>query len=307
LLIIWVYIAVALVASHFKGTFRRHVQDTIGCFAIGTWVAATAVLGRMINTALPEWRGVALALGAAMLVVWLAYLVLVSRGFWEVITGPLDLRLRVTGRILLSTVSTQSVLLLGISLFPGQIPGWLSAGIIALGYAFYALGFVLICRRYLRQAGLRLTDDWDNTNCILHGAMSITGLAAVQSNVVPGVVIIGTWLWVLVMFLIVETIELARAAARLRAYGWRRGLLTYDVSQWARNFTFGMFYTFTLQMYSAGYRAFEPSWLGASQGVVISWGHYVVLLFLLIEVALYLSLNISLRVQRAGLARLPAN
>jgi hypothetical protein len=123
LLIIWVYVATALLVSFLMGSFRRHLDDPIGCFAIGTWVAASAVLGRMINTALPEWRNVALALGAVMLTVWLAYLPLIVRRFWRIITVPSGLKSRVTGRVLLSTVSTQSVLLLGISLFPTKSPG----------------------------------------------------------------------------------------------------------------------------------------------------------------------------------------
>lgn len=295
LLIIWVYLAAAFGRSYLKGTFRRHVEDPIGCFAVGTWVAGTAVLGRMINTALPEWRVVALGLGMVMLAVWLAYLPLIIRAFWTIITGPAALRQRVTGRVLLSAVSTQSVLLLGASLFPEQIPNWVAAGVIALGYVFYAIGFVLVAQRYLRPHTWRLAEDWDNTNCILHGAMSITGLAAVQSNIIPGPIVFGTWLWVLIAFLVVEAIEFARAKARLLAYGPRLGVLTYDVSQWARNFTFGMFYTFTLQLYASPYKATEPPWLGTLQEPIIAWGHYVVLLLLLFETALFLSLNIYRR------------
>lgn len=307
LLIIWIYVAAAFVASYFQGTFRRHIEDPVGCFAIGTWVAGTAVLGRMIATVLPEWRDLALLLGLVMLIVWSAYLALIVKRFWQIITGPVALRHRVTGRILLSTVGTQSVLLLGLSLFPAQIPAWLSVGVIALGFIFYLVGFVLVVRRYLQQHGWRLTDDWDNTNCILHGAMSITGLAAVQSNVIPGPIVVLLWVWVLAVFLIVEAIELMRARARLRHYGWRRGILTYDVSQWARNFTFGMFYTFTLQLYASGYQPSEPVWVRALQGAIVSWGHYIVLLLLVIEALLFLFLNANLRLQGYSSKAVPAH
>lgn len=307
LLIIWVYIASAFVASYFRGTFGRHVEDPVGCFAIGTWVAGTAVLGRMIATALPEWRDLALFLGAVMLLIWSAYLALIVKRFWQILIGPAALRHRVTGRILLSTVGTQSVLLLGLSLFPGQVPWWLAVGIIGLGFIFYALGFVLVVRRYLQQRGWRLADDWDNTNCILHGAISITGLAAVQSNVISGPVLVIMWVWVLAVFIVVEAIELARAWARLQAYGWRRGILTYDVSQWARNFTFGMFYTFTLQLYASGYQPAEPLRVRALQEAIVTWGHYVVLMLLLIETALFLALNVNLKLQRDSAKGMPVS
>src|SRR3546814_12892621 len=76
--------------------------------------------------------------------------------------------------------------------------------------------------------------------------MSITGLAAVMSGAVPFAVCYATWLYAGIMFLLVEAVELARLVQRKRLYGWRRGLGPYHVSQWARNFTFGMFYAFTL-------------------------------------------------------------
>src|SRR3546814_9984150 len=60
-----------------------------------------------------------------------------------------------------------------------------ATALVALGYVLYALGAALVLRRYLRQRGWRLAEDWENPNCILHGAMSITGLAAVMSGVVP--------------------------------------------------------------------------------------------------------------------------
>src|SRR3546814_6209790 len=60
-----------------------------------------------------------------------------------------------------------------------------ATALVALGYVFYAIGAALVLRRYLRQPGWRLAEDWENPNCILHGAMSITGLAAVMSGAVP--------------------------------------------------------------------------------------------------------------------------
>ena len=51
----------------------------------------------------------------------------------------------------------------------------------------------------------------------------------------------------LTLFLVIEGIEVLRAIARVRHHGVGLGLLSYDVSQGSRNFTFGMFYAFTLQ------------------------------------------------------------
>jgi hypothetical protein len=116
----------------------------------------------------------------------------------------------------------------------------------ALGAACYLAGVFLIVWRYAADRGWRFATDWDNSNCILHGALSTTGLTATTSGVLGLTAATLLWTYTGAVDVVVEAIELARAVARLRVSGWRDGLLVYDVSQWARNFTVGMFYAFTL-------------------------------------------------------------
>jgi hypothetical protein len=297
-LIIWAYIAASYAASYRHGTFRLHTADPVGCFAIGTWVAGTAVLARLLLIVLPEWRPLALAMGLLALVIWFWYLLIISRRYGVIIGDPQ--RHPATGRILLATVSTQSLVLLAQELFPTTLPRLLVQALILLGYGFYGLGVVLIARRYLRDRGWRVRDDWDNTNCILHGAMSISGLAAVQTGVLPPTVIAATWVWAGSMFVGVELIEVRRLVARVRAYGWRNGVLTYHVSQWARNFTFGMFYAFTARVLVTSPIMAVPALagLGGLLTTIVAWGQYVVLVLLLIELALFIAKNVDLSRQR---------
>jgi hypothetical protein len=294
-LIVWASIAASYVASYFRGTFHLHTDDPVGCFAIGTWVAGTAVLARLLVIVLPAWRPLALVMGGITLGVWLWYLVLIGGRYRLILASPT--RLNTTGRILLATVSTQAVLLLADELFPNGLPPLLAPALIILGLFLYALGFILIVQRYRRQRGWRLTDHWDNTNCILHGAMSITGLAAVDSRALPDLLIVGIWLWAGSVFVIVEGIEVVRLLARVRAYGWRQGIATYHVSQWARNFTFGMFYVFTLRMHTALGPLLARSFpaLFAVQAAIIAGGQYVVLALLLVEAALFLMRNLEVK------------
>ncbi|HEX6606446.1 MAG TPA: hypothetical protein VF276_05960 [Chloroflexia bacterium] len=296
-LIVWAYIAASYVRSYFRGTFHNHTDDPVGCFAVGTWVAGTAVLARLVVIVLPTWRPLGLALAVLTLVVWLWYLTLIVGRYRIILASPT--RLRTTGRILLATVSTQSLVLLIEQLFPGQIPGGLATGLILLGYGFYGLGFVLIVQRYLRQPGWRLAEDWDNTNCILHGAMSITVLAALESRAVPDALIIASWLWAAVLFVIVEAIEIARLVARVRAYGWRGGFAVYQVSQWARNFTFGMFYAATARLQGLGGTAgLGLAGLSGLQAAIVAWGQYMVLILLVIEISLFMLHNAGPRLQK---------
>ena len=297
-LIVWAYIAASYIRSYFRGTFHNHTDDPVGCFAVGTWVAGTAVLARLVAIVLPAWRPLVLALAALTLLVWLWYLVLIIRRYRIILHSPS--RLRTTGRILLATVSTQSLVLLIEQLLPGQVPVQVAAGLIGLGYGFYGLGFVLIVQRYLRQPHWRLADDWDNTNCILHGAMSITALAALESRALPDPLIIASWLWAATLFVIVEVIEIARLRARVRAYGWRDALATYQVSQWARNFTFGMFYAVTvrLSVLLGGAAGLGNAGLSVLQAGIIAGGQYLVLILLLIEISLFMSQNAGPRLRK---------
>jgi hypothetical protein len=308
LLVISALLAFLLVRTCFKGRFIRYLSNPVDCFATGTWVAATAVLAVLLDTALPEWHPLSVALGVLSVALLLCYLPLVAANFRLLMFGQSSFHnshtpIRPTGRVLLSTVSVQSVVIMGVHFLGDALPAWLAFSLVALGYVLYILGFAVTIQRYLRQRGWTLAEEWDNTNCILHGALSISVLAAVSSAALPQPAIEATWLCAAILFLAVEAIEIARTQRRVQKYGLRRGILTYSVSQWARNFTFGMFYAATLNLYGhevAGGAAPLPI-LGGLHSTIIAWGQYVVLFFLLAETVLFLTEGISHKLtQRAA-------
>ena len=285
MLVVWTYIALHFLACAMRGTMHRHSGDPVHSLAIGTWVAGTAVVAELVLAGLPQWRSAAAALAVIAVLLWLWYLALVARGLWALIVGRA--KGGVNGAILLSTVSTQSIVILAPLLGPRQVPRAAWAVLIFLGYLLYVTGLVLIVRHYLRTPGLRLADGWDNTNCIGHGALAISGLAAVVRRAIPVPWIVLTWLWVAGMFVLIESIEIARLVVRVQAYGWRKGVLTYNVSQWARNFTFGMFYAFTLSLDARD--AGAARWLTGLWALILHYGQYGVLALLSIEIALFLA------------------
>ena len=286
LLVAWAVLAVAHGAALRSGIFWRDTGRPIGAFAIGCWVAATAVLLEMIVLAVPEWRPLALVLGLLAAAIWLWFLKILAEDARAVVGSAS--RGLVPGVVLLSTVSTQSLALAALALFPEGALRPLAGVLIALGGLMYLAGVVVIVRSHVRAQGWTLADDWDNTNCILHGAMSITGLAVVSGSVGPPIVSVVLWLYVLAVFVAVEAIEIVRLVARVRAYGWRRGAFAYRVSQWSRNFTFGMFYAFTLALAQRIEFPEGWSWVGSLQHPVLAFGPYVVLGLLLIEGALFI-------------------
>src|SRR6185312_6164309 len=250
--------------------------------AVGTWIAGTAVTAALVAVAVPGWTLLAALLVCVALALWPWYLRLAAAAVRQVVR---DARQRVTGSILLVTVATQSTALLcAVFTRPPVLPG-LMVALVALGAAFYLAGTALIARAWLNAPRWRLDEDWDNGNCILHGAVSITGLAAVRSGAVPAPACVALWLVAAAMFAMIESVELARLVLRLRRHGWRRGVFCYDTSQWARNFTFGMFYALTRNDL-ATFGASSIAGVAALQHWVAAGGPYVVLVLLLVELGL---------------------
>ena len=280
----WIAVAVGIAASVARcGGLSRRTRPVVESFGIGTWVAGTAVFARVLMLAVPDnpWPARAAFLVAVGLWLWF-----MPRALGNLIRLART-RLPPNGIILLSTVATQAVALIALRLFP-EVPGvWIGAAVLmALGVLCYAFAAFLVLRRYA-GGGWVLAADWANGNCILHGALSITGLTAIVSGRFGAGAILALWGAVAAIFAAVEAIEIARLVARVRAAGWRAAVLVYDVSQWARNFTFGMFYAFTLA-FAARYPIVADPSLGALREAVATYGAYVVLALLMAETALLL-------------------
>lgn len=116
----------------------------------------------------------------------------------------------------------------------------------------------------------------------MHGAISISGLAAATTGSLPYSTIFILWIWVLFWFILVEALELGRVFVRIRRYGIRKAIFTYDVSQWSRNFTFGMLYAFTAKFSLVG-----ASFLQPVRSFILIVGPWVVFLFLIYEIFLF--------------------
>jgi len=86
------------------------------------------------------------------------------------------------------------------------------------------------------------------------------------------------WIWVCMMFVIVEGIKLWRLASRIRINGLNRGIGQYNVTQWSRIFTFGMFYTFTMQFDGWHTRFSHIPFLDSIRAAILkvgAWGHFL--------------------------------
>jgi len=258
--------------------WERHLRDPISSFGVGTWVAATSVSILVIMNFAPFLKVIAITLFVLNCLMTVGYVVIIFRNYVELFkaTGSI-LRGKVHGILLLACVAIQSMLASGQSVFGKPFVNIYGTWLWWFGCFLYCLGLAFILNRYFRSEGHNLTQNWVNTNCIIHGAMSISGLVGETSGVVSPVILGGVWVWVMIAFILVEGIEIVRLIQRMKQYGWKKGLWIYHTSQWARNFTFGMLLAFSMHLHLQG--IFTPL-----LDLVLSIGPYIVVALFAIEV-----------------------
>jgi len=295
LFLLFLFIAGSYIKDTVQGkVFRMHFADHVGRFAVGTWIAGTSVCGIALCGRLPGWRPLVQILVIGNIGLWFYFVYRVVGSFLEFFASK-DLRTRVHGVLLLSTVSTQSLVIVWRAAF-GESAGYrlVAPWVILLGVVFYFVSFVLVVRRYATAGtSMDLDKGWFNTNCIVHGAMSITGLASAVSGVVPPNLTLFIWLWAMAWFVIIESIEVVRAVMRTRIYGFVNGILVYNSTQWSRNFTFGMLYAFTLN-FDLAHSIAAGSLLLPLHQAVVRYFAWVVLVALLLEFFVFLRDRLSL-------------
>jgi hypothetical protein len=293
-LILFLFIAFSYIVDTLRGrAFSLHFENHIGGFTVGTWIAGTSVCGIALCVRLPAWKPLVQIMVIGNIGLWGYYvfravgsfLHFLSAGAWR----------KVHGVLFLSTVSTQSLVIVWKAAFgAGTAYTLVAPWVILLGVIFYCVSFSLIARRYAAEGtNVDLDQGWFNTNCITHGAMSITGLASAVSGVVPPDLTLLIWLWAICWFVIIEIVEIGRAVIRTRLYVLADWLLIYDPTQWSRNFTFGMLYAFTLNFDISKSIAAGTFLLPLHQAVV-DYFAWVVLILLLLEIFIFFRDRLSL-------------
>ncbi|HEX7057173.1 MAG TPA: hypothetical protein VF260_08270, partial [Bacilli bacterium] len=134
----WFWIAISYISSYFQKTFRtRHLDSPIKIFAIGTWVAGSSVCAVSLARKMPELTALSVFVALVGLAVWLVYVVLCIASYIKIFR--LRLFHQVHGVLLIFTVSTQSLVVIGATLMRDVLPGSLFAFMIGLGAVFYCL------------------------------------------------------------------------------------------------------------------------------------------------------------------------
>ena len=297
--VIALFLAMSYLLAAVTRHFRMHISHPLRRFGIGTWVAAVAVLSVLILHALPAWTVAGRVLAVLAAALYVPYLGILLHAYLAMARHPR--RLPANGIILLATVATQAVLLALYTAFPQRLPPLVILAMLAIGGLFYAFGLIFIVQHHHALRSRQLAVEWKNSNCIIHGAVSITGLVAAQTRCLGEDALLGIWFTAFILLLLVELLETLRLIERIATRGLKRGAFVYDTSQWTRNFTYGMFYAFTLaltRLPGMGSMAADIPWWPVAEAVV-RWGQYAVLLFLLAEITLFFRAQLRSR----GMAR----
>lgn len=295
LLIAWIVIYKRLSVQFFHRDFLiPFIKNPVNSFVIGTWIAGVSVLSNVFLKYFPEILLFTQGMAILNTFLWLFFLANCFYNFKQLFFDYQ--KFPVHGAILLSTVGTQSIIILLNNVF-FQFPTYFSEAIIILGVIFYLAGIILLGNRYLRRKDWTLIKDWANTNCIIHGALSITGLAIVTTNTFTPFSVIVFWIIVFSLLVIVEIIEIIRAAKRIKLLGWNEGIFAYHITQWSRNFTFGMFYTFSLVMQKNPFYPIPEGLFQFQKGFMAFWA-WIVLLALLGQLFVYAKSRVEARIMK---------
>jgi hypothetical protein len=245
IMFVWLFMLLSFFRSLFISEYIQNlIQFPIKSFGAGTWIAASSVMGTLILDRFPSFLPFVKVLLFFYLILWGLFIVFCIKQLRVIILrGYIK---DTHGILLLSTVSTQSIVCLILNIYKTNIEPVLVIALIMLGMIFYLFSFILLIIRF--SSKFFNIHEWKNTDCIIHGAVSITGLSMTLSGEFTFSSLINVWYLAFSLFVTVEIIEVIRVIKRMKEYGWRRGVFTYHISQWSRNFTFGMFYFFTMKL-----------------------------------------------------------
>lgn len=204
-------------------------------FRIGTWVAGVNVLAVVMYPLAPLTAKITHLFAWLLCMLYMGWLVvMVVRGEFK--SGNLS------GTVFLATVAIQSLVVSFMTVFAEFIGDFLAMLIIlnVLGIIFYWISFALM---WVVGGFVEPLVHWVPQNNITHGALSITMLAAQMiENSIPGslpyfhFVIQVAWVITSLLFLSSFIYEL-----RLIILS-KKPLLRFQLGNYARNFTYGMFF-----------------------------------------------------------------
>ncbi|WP_077212265.1 hypothetical protein [Bacillus dakarensis] len=286
----------------YQATFySSHLEHPILSFSIGTWVAALSVMSVVLSD--KDFPFLARTVFTINVFIWLLYFGWMIRNYAAIFRKIKNYIHQIQGGLLLTCVATQSIVIAGSVAYRQGLSASFFKTLFLIGSLLYLLNVGLIVYRYITTRNKDLTESWTNTNCIIHGALSITGVSFTFafSGMKNAALII--WIISLLLFVLVELIEILRGIQRIKKLGWIKAIFTYSPTQWARVFTFGMFLFFTERIYSG-----KDSLIDYLQsGVIVSLPTMIIALILMEAVLLIIHLYKTMKDNRRRYVHVPTH
>ena len=121
LVMIWIFIIYSYIKVLVAGLFRRYyLYHRVNSFAIGSWVAASSIIVMVVLKHFPQYHDIVKVVAMIDSILWSLFFYICLYCFKVIIQQGLYNRIH--GVILLSTVSTQSIVILLSNAFPSSIP-----------------------------------------------------------------------------------------------------------------------------------------------------------------------------------------
>jgi hypothetical protein len=207
-------------------------------FRIGTWVAGLNVLAATLSSVEPVWAEFAHAMAWPMWVLYAGWLVMMT------VRRKLD-PVRLNGTVFLSTVATQSMVIGFMTVHPGLVSDAIALLIVlnVLGIITYWISFTLT---WVAGGLSDPLSGWVPQNNITHGALSITMLAAQMiEESMPGSLpyfhLVIQIAWCATALMVAASVVYELSLIRNR----KKDLLRFRLGNYARNFTYAMFFAST--------------------------------------------------------------
>lgn len=280
-LIIWLFIAESYMKCYLDGHFYIHTKAMLNRFCIGTWAVSSAVLSLLWIQTFKTWNEIAWVLALIAIILWIAYSRIAVSDIRVLLKNHLTVKLN--GNVFLLTVSTQSTVLLLSVILGSWFPWPIAFSLVVLGFVSYGVSLFLVLRYYSQIRSRHIVSDWSAANCLIHGGLSISGLACVTIGMIPARAIILIWFISLIVFLFIEGINFLRFVIRTRKVGLKMAIFSYDVLQWLHPFSYGLLYAFT-----SAILVMQTGQLKLISLLIITYCQYIVLAMLLFQSLIFL-------------------
>lgn len=241
LAIVWIYLIMGVAQAAIESP-SLSIEHPANRLAMGASVTATAILALLLDKSEPLLHGSIIFLSMVAIFWLIAYLLVIGQWIYKFIVN--QAKLYVSQLILLSTIALQMCVLMEGELFHRVIPAWMYQVFILMGCVLYVFGFFAIARYFLFTRFKRILICLSGVSTLLYSAMAMTAMAMLMTGKYPDWMIELAWWWTVLLFVLIEGLELNRLFTRIKLKGFKKALFVYHPSQWLRIFSLTTLYGF---------------------------------------------------------------